>query len=54
MEPGARWNMDPWVASPPYQPYRFTPPWNPLPLVTPTTSTSSPGLKRSTVKVCPT
>src|SRR5262245_26297658 len=26
MEPGARWNIEPWVASPPDQPWRLTPP----------------------------
>src|SRR6266581_4544963 len=49
MEPGARWNIEPCVASPPRQPWRLTPPWNPLPLVTPTTSTISPGANISTV-----
>src|SRR5438034_1181518 len=54
MEPGARWNIEPCVASPPRQPWRLTPPWNPLPLVTPTTSTISPGANISTVSAWPT
>src|SRR5919198_1901225 len=54
MEPGARWNIEPCVASPPSQPWRLTPPWKPLPLVTPTTSTISPGANSSTVSAWPT
>ena len=54
MEPGARWNIEPWVASPPDQPCRLTPPWKPLPLVTPMTSTSSPAVKSSAVTTWPT
>src|SRR5262245_37757497 len=54
IEPGARWNIEPWVASPPSQPWRLTPPWKPLPFVTPTTSTISPGANSSTVIAWPT
>src|SRR3989441_975713 len=54
MQPGARGNIEPCVAWPPRQPWRLTPPWNPLPLVTPTTSTISPGANISTVSAWPT
>src|SRR3989304_3719570 len=48
MEPGARWNIDPWVALPPLNPQRFTTPANPRPFVCPVTSTYSPSRKMST------
>ena len=35
----------------PLKPWRFTTPWKPLPLVVPTTSTSSPSANMSTVNV---
>src|SRR5205814_8316614 len=54
MEPGARWNIEPCAASPLRQPWRLTPPWKPLPLVTPTTSTISPAANNSTVSAWPT
>src|SRR5207244_3879323 len=53
IEPGARWNIEPWLASPPFQLWRFTPPWKPLPFDTPTTSTTSPAVKRSAPMLCP-
>ena len=57
MEPGARWRSDcPWVFGPPANPWRFTVPAKPLPLVpivpftAPTvTSTFSPLAKISVV-----
>src|SRR5512139_2316387 len=54
IDPGARWNMDPWVARPPRKLHRFTTPANPLPLVCPITSTTSPSLKMSTLISAPT
>ena len=43
IEPGARWNIEPWVAAPPRKWWRFTTPWKPLPLLMPMTLTVSPG-----------
>jgi hypothetical protein len=43
MEPGARWNIEPWVAWPPRKWWRLTTPWKPLPLLMPTTVMLSPG-----------
>ena len=37
MEPGARWNMEPWVARPPLKWWRFMTPAKPLPLLMPVT-----------------
>src|SRR5882672_1240272 len=48
MPPGARWCMDPCVASPPRKCHRLTAPAKPLPLLMPVTSTNSPGWNRST------
>ena len=42
IDPGARWNIDPWVAAPPAKWWRLTTPWNPLPRPVPMTSTRSP------------
>ena len=39
IEPGALWNIEPCAASPPFQWCRFTPPWKPLPIEVPVTST---------------
>src|SRR5512145_1244510 len=54
MDPGARWNMDPWVARPPLKFHRFTTPVNPRPFVCPVTSTKSPSRKMSTLISWPT
>ena len=53
MEPGARWNIEPCVAAPPVKPWRFTTPWKPLPLETPTTSTCSFSAKMSQSTLSP-
>ena len=44
IEPGARWNIEPWVAAPPAKLWRFMTPWKPLPRLMPMTSTRSPSL----------
>ncbi len=54
MEPGARWNIEPWVAAPPRKWWRFTTPWKPLPLLMPVMWTVSPAAKRSTETLSPT
>src|ERR1035437_7256694 len=48
MDPGARWNIEPWVSSPPLKWWRFTTPAKPRPLLMPMTSTLSLGLNWST------
>ena len=48
IEPGARWNIEPCVASPPAKWWRFTTPWKPWPLLVPMTSTRSPWVKIDT------
>jgi hypothetical protein len=48
MEPGARWNMDPWLLAPPRKLWRRITPWNPFPLEVPMTSTRSAPWKMST------
>src|ERR1035438_2341330 len=53
MEPGARWNIDPCVPSPPRKWWRFTRPAKPRPLLTPITSTLSFGLNWSTSTLSP-
>ena len=54
MEPGARWNIEPWVAAPPRKWWRLTTPWKPLPLLIPITVMSSPAAKSSTEILSPT
>jgi hypothetical protein len=47
MEPGARWNIEPWVARPPPKPWRLITPWKPRPFDRPMTWTFSSASKMS-------
>ncbi len=54
IEPGLRWlRCEPWEELTPWKPCRFMTPAKPLPLVVPTTSTSSPTSNSSTVTCWP-
>src|SRR6185437_15512984 len=54
MEPGARWNMEPWVAAPPPKWWRLTKPAKPRPLLTPSMSRKSRSLNISASTWSPT
>ena len=54
IEPGARWNIEPWVAAPPRKWWRFTTPWNPWPRLIPDTVILSPGANWSIETLSPT
>ena len=54
IEPGARWNIEPWVAAPPRKLCRLMTPWKPLPRLTPETVRVSPGANSSTETLSPT
>ena len=53
IDPGARWNIDPWVAAPPRKWWRLMTPWKPWPRLVPMTSTRSPALKIDTSTCSP-
>ncbi len=54
IEPGARWNIEPWVAAPPRKWWRLTTPWKPLPRLVPATVIVSPAANSSTETLSPT
>src|SRR5262245_48761783 len=48
IEPGARWNIEPWLFAPPPKLWRRMTPWKPLPFDVPITSTLATPSKMST------